>query len=746
MRKHHTHTFHLIALLSLALLLTWTTPTHAAQPGEELVNSSGALNASQIVTIPLYSPGAANLRLQVSGGGPSDTITMALHSGSSIVTSWVARSGETIWGYATLPSGGNLTLQNNSGAQLSYALLVYARGVAPNITESGATWSGVARGGGIQSAIQLSVPSAGRYRFTFGASGGSFQMKVDTGYILKSVVPGNLPNPADSVYYLSAGVHTFTIVQNTADTLITWSATLATADALDSLPSSESSAVLGGAFHEEWVPIQVAAGQPVNLRIAATGAAADSLTVELYNGATRVYSSTSVFGGEVAWGSSTLATGANRLHVVAAAGNTAPLAYTITLSPIAKPAFTWSGTTYGNIARPGQGSSSIKLNFPATGLYRFTLGASSGRYQLMLDSQYFQKIVTDTTSTNLTVFVPAGVHTLIVKQDPAKTSTAWSVQIATTAQTNDNLPFSRGGGTLGGTSNTFREEWLPLRVAADAPVNLRIVATGAASDSLKVDLYNATTLAYSAAKVYGGETFWASTTIKSGTNLLHLVAATGNAGPMSYQIEVRGIASIPGTWSGVALNNGLNSVVRVNAPTSGVYDVALVLDEGSGQVLVDAGAPAQAIQAISPVSTSTTLRVPLSSGLHTFTLKQDSSPATPRTVWQIAASLRQADAALAISSVSPSLLTAGHETLVTITGQGFESGTVVELRAANGSVKPSSSIIVNSTTIKLTVPASTPAGSYNLRLSNPGGATVTKTAALSVGNVKLFVYLPSILR
>src|SRR5262249_4557476 len=155
MRKHHTHTFHLIALLSLALLLTWTTPTHAAQPGEELVNSSGALNVSQTVTIPLYSPGAANVRLQISGGGPGDTITMALHSGSSIVSSWVARSGETIWGYATLPSGGNLTLQNNSGTQLSYALVIYARGVTPNITESGATWSGVGRGGGIQSAIQL---------------------------------------------------------------------------------------------------------------------------------------------------------------------------------------------------------------------------------------------------------------------------------------------------------------------------------------------------------------------------------------------------------------------------------------------------------------------------------------------------------------------------------------------------------------------------------------------------------------
>ncbi len=166
--------------MSLALLFIWTTPTHAAEPGEELASSSGALNASQTVTIPLYSPDAANIRLQVGGGGPTDTITMALRNGTTVVTSWVVRSGETTWGYATLPSGGNITLQNNSGTQPAPALRVYARGVTPNITESGATWSGVARGGGIKSAIQLSVPTAGRYRLTFGASGGSFQLKVDT--------------------------------------------------------------------------------------------------------------------------------------------------------------------------------------------------------------------------------------------------------------------------------------------------------------------------------------------------------------------------------------------------------------------------------------------------------------------------------------------------------------------------------------------------------------------------------------
>ena len=51
---------------------------------------------------------------------------------------------------------------------------------------------------------------------------------------------------------------------------------------------------------------------------------------------------------------------------------------------------------------------------------------------------------------------------------------------------NDTLPFSRTGGTLGGTGNAFREEWLPLRASAAGPINLKVTATGAASDSLRV--------------------------------------------------------------------------------------------------------------------------------------------------------------------------------------------------------------------------------------------------------------------
>ncbi len=639
MRKPSSLSLLFMAFCILALSGIWSPAVHAA-PGEELVSSSGSLSASQLITIPLYSPEAANLRLQVSGGSATDTITMALRNGSTTVSSWVVRSGETVWGYATLPSGGSLTLQNNSGTTLTYNLKAYARGVAPNITTGNATWSGVARGAGIQSNIQLTVPTAGRYRLTFGATGGSFQLKVDSNAILKTAVPGKLPAATDSVYYLSAGVHTFTIVQNSADALVTWSVALATADALDTFPTSESSAVLGGAFREEWVPIQLASAQAVNVRIEVTGATTDHLLIELYNGATRVYTSTNVYGGEVAWASTTLAAGANRLRVVSAASNTATLGYTVTMSVIPQPNYTWTGTSYGITSRLNQGNSSIKLNFPKAGLYRFTVGASTGRFQLLLNSQYFQKIITDTASTNLTVYVPAGAHTLQVRQDPAQTKTTWSVQVATTTTTVDSLTFSRGGGTLGGTGNAFRDEWIPLQVNSEAPVNLRVVAQGAASDSLKVELYNGNTLAYSAAKVYGGETFWATTTIKAGSNRLRLIADAANTGPMSYLIEVRNVDTIPGSWRGVALSGGLNSVVRLHVPADGIYDVELTFDEGAGQVLVDANTTV-ALQSIEPAASTTTLRVPLKAGLHTFTLKQDTGSITPRTVWQIATKLRQ---------------------------------------------------------------------------------------------------------
>jgi hypothetical protein len=633
----------LILVLLLAVLPFSAAPALAAEPGEELINSSGSIPAGQAMTMTLYSTGAANLRLEVGGGAAGDKVALSLLAGSSTVRSWDVQSGEIAWATVDLPANGRLSLRNTSGTPLTYKLVAYATGVIPSVASGVGTWSGTARGDGIHSQIRISAPKAGLYRFTLGASGGSFQVQADANYLLKTVVPSNGPNPSDSVYYLTAGTHTLTIVQSPA-ALTTWSVALAAAGTLDALPSSESSAALGGnSFKEEWIPLQVAGAAQVNLKITVNGAASDFLTVAVYNNsrATAVFSSTAIYAGETFWANSALAAGANAIRVVAGGGGS--VGYTITVLPIAQAPATLSGTSYGGPAHPSGGNSRALLTFPKAGLYRFTLGASAGRYQLHLNDPYLQKTVS-TAGATFTAYVPAGTFPLLVVQDPAAASTSWSVAVALASESADSLPYVRGGGGLGGASNAFVEEWLPIQSSSGALVNLKLTASGAASDWLRVELYKAggSQPVYTLAKVYGGEVLWGTSALAGGGNLLHIVAPAGNSGALSYQVEVRAVDTIPGAWSGTSASAGLNSVLSVNAPVAGTYNITVSISAGSGQLLVDRAAGAgAALRGVRIASTTTVLRVPLSAGRHTFTFQQD--PAQSPTVWQVAAGLRSAD-------------------------------------------------------------------------------------------------------
>ncbi len=643
MHRRSTRPLHLIIMLLLLMLpIGYAAPARAAEPGEELVNSTGVIGNNETHTVTIYSPGSANLRLEIGGGAATDKLTLTLlASGGATIQSWDVQSGEVAWVSAELPAGGAVSLHNPGSAPLTYKLTAYALGVVPNITSDTATWGGIARGNGIHSTIRVNVPAAGRYRFTLGASGGSFQINVDNGYLLKTVDPSSAPNPDDSTYYLDAGVHTLTIMQATGAALTTWSVALAAVGGLDALPSAESSAVLGGGgFSEEWIPVHIQAGAQVNLNITSTGAAADSLVVSLYNSsrATPVFTSTTVYGGETVWGSGALADGANALHIVAAGSGS--LAYTITVSGIAPVPTTLTGISYGAPAHSSGGNSTALLTFPAAGLYSFTLGASAGRYQILLNSQYLQKTVTSAGAT-FTAYVPAGIYPIVIAQDPAAASTSWSIAVAPTDAAADSLPYSRSGGTLGGPNNAFTEEWLPIQAGAGVPVNLKVSVTGAAADALQIELYkvDSADAPYRIAKVYGGEIAWGSAALANGTNLLHIIAPASNSGMLDYQIDIKPIDAIPGSWSGTSLSAGLNSTLRVSAPVAGTYNVTVTVTAGTGQLLIDTTASAK--QGIHVASSTTVLRVPLSAGLHTFTFQQDAGQ--PVTSWEIAADLRSSD-------------------------------------------------------------------------------------------------------
>ncbi len=630
----------LVATIALLFLFTAPMQTHAANPGELVVNSSGTVSAGTSLTLPIYEANNTNIRMNVSGTPASASLTFTVRRGATTVSSWVVRSGETSWGSTSFAAGDQIEINNAGATSLTYDLKVYTRSNLPVIGDGLTDWSGLAIGTGISSETQFNVITGGLFRFALAASSGSFQLQVDNNAIRKTVAQGIALDPADSTYYLSAGTHTFHIIQNSAAPQTAWSVALTFVGGTDSLPTSESTGVLGGTFFsEEWIPIQISANQPVNIKIAATGNAANSLVFELYNGTTKAYTSASVFGGEVVWGNSTLLTDANALRIVTSNGNLSSLAYSVIISAPTPAQSPWAGIAFGAPAHASGGNSTILFPFPTSGLYRFNLSATSGRYQFLLNNQYLQKTVASSAPADFTAYVAAGTYPMTIVQDPAAASTNWNAEITLASETDDALPYSRASTSLGGLGNVFREEWLPIQLTTGRPVNIRVIATGAAADALQVELFNGSTLSYTANPIYGGETFWATAQLTAGQNLLHIIAKDGNTGAVGYTIEVSEIPSIPFAWDGVTQGNGKNSTITVRAPAVGAYTMVITTIDGSGIVLIDEAANTSPtiVQRLS--STTTTIRVPLNSGAHTFTFRQD--PGAPKTTWHIELAVRE---------------------------------------------------------------------------------------------------------
>src|SRR6476620_10491333 len=112
-----------VMLLLLVVPLYYAVPARAAAPGEELVNSTGVIGNNETHTITIYSPGPANLRLEISGGAATDKLKLALlASGGATVKSWIVQSGEIAWVSAELPAGGAVSLHNAGSAPLTYKL------------------------------------------------------------------------------------------------------------------------------------------------------------------------------------------------------------------------------------------------------------------------------------------------------------------------------------------------------------------------------------------------------------------------------------------------------------------------------------------------------------------------------------------------------------------------------------------------------------------------------------------------
>ena len=396
-------------------------------------------------------------------------------------------------------------------------------------------------------------------------------------------------------------------------------------------PSTESSSILGGFASQERIPLQLQDASLVNVRLVVSGPATEGIVVALYNGETKVAESAKVFGGELVWFTGGVVAGANALQILS--DSPSSLSYTINVSAVAEVPVSVTGTSYGAPAHSSGGNSNARFNFPKAGLYTFQLTATSGRFQFVLGQNFLQRTVDTSEALNFTAYVPEGIQSLAIVQDSALASTDWSLTITPTEVTNDALPFSINSRSFGKTNDIYTMEWVPLNFNADQPVNMLIKAKGAATDALSIELFHGEAQAGSINTVYGGEEIWISTSIAVGLNRLHIQTAASNTAPISYEITLVAIPSIPNTAAGISYGQGLNSTVTVRAPLDGIYTFTITFSEGTGIMLIDEATNIAQLQALPANASQTVVRVPLKSGLHTVKIAQSSAVA--RSVWTL---------------------------------------------------------------------------------------------------------------
>jgi hypothetical protein len=709
---------------------SWTVGVESAMAGNVVAHLTGALAAGEQVDpqVPLFGAQdkEVNFRLAVTGGGPLDLTIEDGLGGSAFAGS--ALSGEAVWGTAILRPGQNtFTLLNSGAAPLAYDLTVYEIGQAPY------NWAGdSASAGDWESHIKLHFPSSGVYSLDFGVLSGRYQILVDGDYIQKTAEADGMVS-----YYVPAGDHLLTVVPDRTGADTSWMLDIsAPGAASDALPYSRSGGDLWSTpakFNEEWLPLNLTSPVPANFELTLAGSGGDAMAVHVYSGlaASEFYSITGVYGGETVWWTTDLPAGVSRIQLVADPGNTAPLAYTLTVHAQADVPAGWDGVSFG-----GGNNSQVRFEVSTAGLYDFDYDVAAGRYQFLVESDVAVQKTVESAGT-VRYYLSAGTHELTVVQDSGQPATGWSLGIAATDMTYDTLPYHRMGGNLGGAGNEFVQEWLPLNAEAGGPANFELTLDGDLGDGLVVSLYRGGTEVYSTPVVYGGETFWWTAPLPAGLNQLKLQAGAGNTGYLEYDLTVHAAPMVaynaPYTWSGVSKGPVPvgHSEIEVQAPVSGTYLVALDIPNGFATMRIEEASVAVQTARQSHIE----FDVPLDEGSYLFRVLQ--SPDYLTTTWSVTVSLKSA-LAPEILSISPESVTNDVAHLLTIRGANFQPGAEVTIDGI--SLSPVTRL--DSATLEAMIPPGVAAGTYSVTVTNPDGKSVTLPDALLVALPRYYLYFP----
>ena len=597
--SHISVVFILTALLVASLsALVQARPAQetAADPPFFQLNGSFSSGDAATYSYPVFGNSRTfNFSLTVTGTVP---LMMTIEDASNqLIWTGTAEAGETLWGYGTLPIGQNKIHFVNGAGDNTFALNFYDFPSTPY------TWAGVASPIGLNSDARLTFPSSGLYQFDFGVnSGGRYEFTLDGSYIQKTVES----NTAVS-YYIDAGVHDLQILQDAGGGDVVWSVAISsTGQTVDTLPYEKA----GGDIANEWLPIFLDAPVQANLVLTATGAAGDSLLLEVVNGGTTIVSAT-VETRETAWTTFDLPAGSSKIHLTA---NGSPVDYVLSMDALPTVGYEWTG-----MANDSGDNSHIRVIFPTSGRYTFDLMNANGRYQFLLNDEYIQK--TAETDIAATYYVRAGTHDLYIDQDAAQ-GADWGVGITGPFGTNDSLPYTQSGGDLSAAGD-FSEEWLPIHTGTAVSVNLEVTGNGAIADSFAVELWDDSSKLATLSPVYGTETVWTTTNLPA-NGRLRIVASNDNSGDMDYDVTVTAVPD-NGTaaWAGNALDVGEESVITVNFPTTGMYRFQVDADPGFANLVIDDAIPAVR-QPLAGSTITTTYDIAVTAGMHRIYVQQDS--------------------------------------------------------------------------------------------------------------------------
>lgn len=716
---------------------TWSASVEPVTAVPSFFTFDGELANGESLTSKYNVPSGSrdfNYELTVTSG---DVDLLIKDGSNTTIANVTAYNGETMWGTGTLNGNNDITLTNNSGGNINVTLTLY------DIPTAGYNWDGLADGNNMaeHSHIRVNFPSSGLYTFNATNDAGRYQFIVQAGNGGPEVIRKTVDTSLEATYFVPTGTHDLFIHQDQdgvgpgpgAD----WSLNISNVgQANDSLPYKKVGGTFGqngvDEFNQEWLTINLTEATAVNLRLIATDGApnVDSLMVEVVSPSGTGIMTTTVYAGETHWQTFDLPAGLHLFHIVAN-GTTNGLSYDLDLSNLPTAPYKWTGIANGPEAQFSQ----ARVTFPTSGLYTFSFdNPPSERYQFLINENFVQKTVE--MSDTLTVFIPAGTHTLQAVPDSTGV-VEWGVDISAVGAPNDSLPYTKMGGNLG--NGDFVEEWLPINIGENTAVNLEMSVTGAMSDSLQFMIVNGLTGATETTRlerIYGTETLWATFDL-SPADRIHIMADNGNTGRLSYQLKITPLKDATYVWQGQSLAAGLNSEVRMDLDADGVYRVELQVLSGLAIFNVD---PTSRSPLAPTTGYTTAVTTSLTSGVHYFVVEQQS--AAPSTKWIMTVSLLSAEPPTA-TGISPNEKPVFITQTANITGTDFQTGVIVEL--VDGTNRYTLSTQTSSgTLIVVTVPNTIPIGEYDVVITNPDSQTVTLTDAYRVTEYK--TYLPLILR